>query len=197
MALLQVGFAMPSPSPMTRWALTPPFHPHRLETGSLFSVALSRGSPRVGVTHHPALWSPDFPRQLTAAAITRMARPIANSTDIPASPPQEGSQMDSPVRTRMRSHSSHRTTSSSPAASYLRRSAALVAMPHPSHTPCTSFAHPIPVRSRSSSYSLKRSVGMPPACDSSRRTCATRPLRTTHHTTKADPAQGGVGTEQV
>ncbi|AAT82409.1 hypothetical protein PPA0652 [Cutibacterium acnes KPA171202] len=90
LALLQVGFAMPSPSPMTRWALTPPFHPHRLETGSLFSVALSRGSPRVGVTHHPALWSPDFPRQLTAAAITRMARPTANSTDIPASPPQEG-----------------------------------------------------------------------------------------------------------
>jgi len=77
LALLQVGFAMPSPSPMTRWALTPPFHPHRLETGSLFSVALSRGSPRVGVTHHPALWSPDFPRQLTAAAITRMARPTA------------------------------------------------------------------------------------------------------------------------
>jgi len=52
----------------------------------------------------------------TAAAITRMARPTANSTDIPASPPQEGSQMDSPVRTKMRSHSSHRTTSSSPAA---------------------------------------------------------------------------------
>ena len=78
---------MPSPSPMTRWALTPPFHPHRLETGSLFSVALSRGSPRVGVTHHPALWSPDFPRQLSAAAITRMARPGANSTDISVLPP--------------------------------------------------------------------------------------------------------------
>src|SRR6185503_17666323 len=31
--------------------------------GGLFSVALSRGSPRVGVTHHPALWSPDFPRR--------------------------------------------------------------------------------------------------------------------------------------
>jgi hypothetical protein len=30
--------------------------------GGLFSVALSRGSPRVGVTDHPALWSPDFPR---------------------------------------------------------------------------------------------------------------------------------------
>ena len=25
-------------------------------------MALSRGSPRVGVTHHLALWSPDFPR---------------------------------------------------------------------------------------------------------------------------------------
>ena len=42
--------------------------PHRFtltsaSTGGLFSVALSRGSPRVGVTDHPALWSPDFPRQ--------------------------------------------------------------------------------------------------------------------------------------
>ena len=31
--------------------------------GGLFSVALSRGSPRVAVGHHPALWSPDVPRQ--------------------------------------------------------------------------------------------------------------------------------------
>ena len=31
--------------------------------GGLLSVALSRGSPRVGVTHHLALWSPDFPRR--------------------------------------------------------------------------------------------------------------------------------------
>jgi hypothetical protein len=31
--------------------------------GGLFSVALSRGSPRVGVAHHLALWSPDFPRR--------------------------------------------------------------------------------------------------------------------------------------
>lgn len=29
----------------------------------MFSVALSRGSPRVAVSHHPALWSPDFPRR--------------------------------------------------------------------------------------------------------------------------------------
>jgi len=29
----------------------------------LLSVALSLGLPRVGVTHHFALWSPDVPRQ--------------------------------------------------------------------------------------------------------------------------------------
>ena len=41
-----------------------------LTRGGLLSVALSRGSPRVGVTHHLALWSPDFPqRRLRAAAI--------------------------------------------------------------------------------------------------------------------------------
>ncbi len=34
--------------------------------GGLLSVALSRGSPRVGVTDHPALWSPDFPRTRVA-----------------------------------------------------------------------------------------------------------------------------------
>ena len=34
--------------------------------GGLFSVALSRGSPRVGVTDHPALWSPDLPRRACA-----------------------------------------------------------------------------------------------------------------------------------
>jgi hypothetical protein len=30
--------------------------------GGLLSVALSCGSPRLGVTQHPALWSPDVPR---------------------------------------------------------------------------------------------------------------------------------------
>ena len=80
---------------------------------------LSRGSPRVGVTHHPALWSPDFPRQLKTAAITRMARPTVDSTVIAASSPhgqRRNSQRDSSVRTRIRSHSSQRTTSSSAAA---------------------------------------------------------------------------------
>src|SRR3954466_13511334 len=31
--------------------------------GGLLSVALSRGSPRVGVTHHRCVWSPDFPQR--------------------------------------------------------------------------------------------------------------------------------------
>ena len=34
--------------------------------GGLLSVALSRGSPRVGVTDHPALWSPDLPHRACA-----------------------------------------------------------------------------------------------------------------------------------
>ena len=38
------------------------------DAGGLFSVALACGLPRVGVTHHPALWSPDVPR---ATCVTR------------------------------------------------------------------------------------------------------------------------------
>jgi hypothetical protein len=40
-------------------------------------VALSRGSPRVGVTDHPALWSPDLPRR--ASEETRRGRPAGSS----------------------------------------------------------------------------------------------------------------------
>src|SRR5579884_951238 len=78
------GWGLPSrPGHPGRWcALTAPFHPclcvsprhvHvRVTTpctracchaiGGLFSVALSCGSPRLGVTQHPALRSPDVPR---------------------------------------------------------------------------------------------------------------------------------------
>ncbi|VXC14184.1 hypothetical protein PLANTIT3_61181 [Plantibacter sp. T3] len=46
--------------------------------GGLFSVALSRGSPRVGVTHRPALWSPDVPRHRhPEVSVTRpSSRPV-------------------------------------------------------------------------------------------------------------------------
>ena len=36
--------------------------PASKDTGGIFSVALSLGLLPVGVTHHPALWSSDFPR---------------------------------------------------------------------------------------------------------------------------------------
>jgi len=53
--------------PPARCALTAPFHPYRSpemnqeDLGGIFSVALSIGSRRPGVTWHPALRSPDFP----------------------------------------------------------------------------------------------------------------------------------------
>lgn len=40
----------------------PTLSPLPSELGGLLSVALSLGFPRVGVTHHRFLWSPDFPR---------------------------------------------------------------------------------------------------------------------------------------
>jgi hypothetical protein len=68
LALLQMGFAVPWLLPNTRWALTPPFHPcpqcPKTPVGGLFSVALSVGLPRLGVTQHFALWSSDFPHLL-------------------------------------------------------------------------------------------------------------------------------------
>ena len=65
--LLRVGFSEPV-CHQNRWcALTAPFHPYRpraetRDVGGVFSVPLSVGLPRLGVTKHPALWSSDFPR---------------------------------------------------------------------------------------------------------------------------------------
>ncbi len=52
--------------PSARCALTTPFHPclYPQAIGGLFSVALSIGSRRPGVTWHPTLRSPDFPPRL-------------------------------------------------------------------------------------------------------------------------------------
>ena len=79
------------------WSLTPPFHPY-LSPGGLFSVALSRGSPRVGVTHHPALWSPDFPQLLLAAIIwpSRPGTSVADPLRRPAPPGTRGVSWPSP-----------------------------------------------------------------------------------------------------
>jgi hypothetical protein len=63
------GLPVHGVSPRRRCALTAPFHPCRRRgsraappLGRCISVALSRGFPRVGVTDHPALRCPDFPR---------------------------------------------------------------------------------------------------------------------------------------
>ena len=62
-------------------ALTAPFHPYLCPAsraiGGLLSVALSCGSPRLGVTQHRALWSPDVPR--TGAARSPARGRLANS----------------------------------------------------------------------------------------------------------------------
>jgi hypothetical protein len=79
LTLLQVGFTEPPGSPralVVSYTTVSPL-PGAVAPGGLLSVALSRGSPRVGVTHHPALWSPDFPRRHRegADAAARPARP--------------------------------------------------------------------------------------------------------------------------
>ena len=63
-----------------RWcALTAPFHPclcagpKPVAIGGLLSVALSCGSPRLGVTQHRALRSPDVPRSRSRLATARSA----------------------------------------------------------------------------------------------------------------------------
>ena len=72
LALLQVGFTEPLQSPgvlvvsYTTVSPLPRLLPGRgrvIRRGGLFSVALSRGSPRMAVNHHLALWSPDVPRR--------------------------------------------------------------------------------------------------------------------------------------
>jgi len=66
------GWGLPSrPGHPGRWcALTAPFHPCLCTAsraiGGLFSVALSCGSPRLAVSQHLALWSPDLPQPAAA-----------------------------------------------------------------------------------------------------------------------------------
>ena len=59
------------------WSLTPPFqlfsHPPRRAAGVFFSAALSVGSPRQAVNLLPALWSPDFPHDVTGTPRGRLA----------------------------------------------------------------------------------------------------------------------------
>src|ERR1051326_2592070 len=87
LVLLRAGFAWPAGHPAAGGLLPHHFTLTRgasLETGppgGVISVALSFGSPRLGVTQRPALWSPDFPPTLfTSPAVTRPPRPGSKST---------------------------------------------------------------------------------------------------------------------
>ena len=90
LALLRVGFAEPpgSPRALVRSYRTVSPLPVRSPRGpsaigGLFSVALSCGSPRLGVTQHPALWSPDVPRTaVTEAGRYAAAWPTRHRTTI-------------------------------------------------------------------------------------------------------------------
>src|SRR5688572_9866389 len=76
LALLRVGFTEPPRSPGMLVGSYPTVSPLPAAAGGLFSVALSRGSPRVAVSNHPALWSPDVPRRHRGAdAAARSTRP--------------------------------------------------------------------------------------------------------------------------
>jgi len=80
LTLLQVGFTKPDPSPdslVRSYRTVSPLPVPRRAIGGLFSVALSCGSPRLAVSEHPALWSPDLPRHRrlrTDDAATRPTR---------------------------------------------------------------------------------------------------------------------------
>ncbi len=77
LTLLRVGFTEPPQSPaalVVSYTTVSPLPPGQAG-GGLFSVALSRGSPRVGVTDHPALRSPDLPRRAMKPRHCAAARP--------------------------------------------------------------------------------------------------------------------------
>ncbi len=89
LTLLQAGFAEPRRSPgvlvVSCSTVSPlPLMPRDVR-GGLFSVALSRGSPRVGVTHHLALRSPDLPRGV--ASTRSPGRPVRARSVAVESPP--------------------------------------------------------------------------------------------------------------
>jgi len=62
--LLPVGFAMPVPLPVPRWALTPPFHPYPTAEAARAVCFLRHfpwGRPRRALPGTVFPWSPDFP----------------------------------------------------------------------------------------------------------------------------------------
>jgi hypothetical protein len=103
LALLPAGFALPSPLPSTRCALTAPFQPCRracARLGGVFSVALSVGLRPPGVTWRRAMRSPDFPpRPCGRSDCLADSRPYLRT---PGAPPQVASPPSPFVSARAR-----------------------------------------------------------------------------------------------
>ncbi len=77
-----------SPAPLVvSYTTVSPLPVVRRPIGGLLSAVRTVGSPRLGVTQHPVLWSPDFPRHRGAAAVSRAHR--TNATN-PAGVPHGG-----------------------------------------------------------------------------------------------------------
>ena len=118
----------------------PPASPNnRRSGGGLLSVALSRGLPRVGITHRPALWSPDVPRYPRGDNATVL--PTHSKSQLS---PARGYNPDSPVRTRIALLSGQSSTSSGAAARIAAMSNSLSSRPLASDTPPRSSDAPWP-----------------------------------------------------
>ena len=79
LVLLPVGFAVPLPLPVARWALTPPFHPCLARRTGPAVCSLWHfpwGRPRRTLSGTVSPWSPDFPRRTVA----RPAQPSSRLT---------------------------------------------------------------------------------------------------------------------
>jgi hypothetical protein len=143
LTLLRVGFTKPPQSPaalVVSYTTVSPLPPawHARSGGGLFSVALSRGSPRVGVTDHPALRSPDLPRRSRRTGTDATARPACPSLSEIVSPAAR-----SPLNRSAQALSSSAQLNRS--AQSLSASAAW-----PSGEPCRSRSARRPTRCRSS-----------------------------------------------
>ena len=109
--LLRAGFAEPPRSPAALVGSYPTVSPSPAGAGGLFSVALSRGSPRVAVSHRPALWSPDVPRPAGLPAVPRPPGRLVraqHSTASPAPPQPVPPSSPTPPRTAPQSPSDTR-----------------------------------------------------------------------------------------
>jgi hypothetical protein len=159
LALLQVGFTEPPGSPrplVVSYTTVSPLPP---AGGGLFSVALSRGSLRMGVTHHPALGSPDFPRYRYASdtAAARPTRPSSGYAVLAGNLHYFtsaallrricGTDQSAP-RIRMQPHSSHQITSLASAASTAAASTGGMLNRQPMQRPLTNFAAAMPMALR-------------------------------------------------